>query len=199
MPGRRRFLRACGGVAVGGALAGCTGDGSDEPSGNATTVSPSPGFVLRSPAFADGEAIPRKYTADGDDVSPPLEIEGVPNGADTLTLIVDDPDAPDGPFYHWLCWNVPADTTRIPEGVTQARRIPDLGDARQGTNGFGELGYRGPRPPAGDDPHTYRFTLYAVSGSLNVQAGARYPTVDDALSGSVVASTRLTGEYGREE
>ena len=198
MYGRRRFLRSCGTVAIGGALAGCTGGGAEESAGNATTVSPSSGFVLRSPAFDGGESIPRKYTADGDDVSPPLEIEGVPDGADTLTLLVDDPDAPDGNFYHWLLWNVPAETTGIPEGINQARRVPDLGDARQGTNGFGELGYRGPRPPAEDDAHTYRFTLYAVSDSLNVQAGARYPTVDEGLSGSVVASTRLTGEYDRE-
>jgi len=199
MPGRRRFLRYCGAVAVGGGLAGCTGGGSAGTRGAATTVSPTSGFTIRSPAFTEGESIPPKYTADGADLSPALAVAGAPEAATTLTLIVDDRDAPDGSFYHWLLWNLPADTTQIPEGINQARRVPDLGDARQGTNGFGELGYRGPRPPDGDDPHTYRFTLYAVAESLNVQAGARYPTVDEALSGSVVATARLTGEYASEE
>lgn len=200
MPHRRGFLRTCGLVAVGTGLAGCTMDGGGSENGSngdVTTVSPVEGFTLRSAAFSEGDSIPRKYTNDGDDVSPPLSVAGVPDDADTLTLIVDDPDAPSGSFYHWLLWNVPADTSEIPEGINQARRVPELGDAHQGTNGFGELGYRGPRPPKEDGPHTYRFTLYAVDGSLNVQAGARYPQVDEALSGSVVATARLTGEYDR--
>lgn len=199
---RRGVLRGAVAVAVPGLVAGCSGSGgepSDDTAANPvpTTVSPTEGFRLESSAFADGETIPTEFTADGADVSPPLSITGVPDGASTLALVVDDPDAPGSGFTHWLLWNVPADTSRLPKGINQSRRVPDLDDARQGTNGFGELGYRGPRPPRDDGPHTYRFTLYAVRDSLNVQAGARYPTLDRALSDSVVASARLTGEYDR--
>jgi len=202
MPDRRAVLRATVAAAIPGLVAGCSNDGGESSGDTATsagptTVSPTEGFRLESPAFADGAVIPTKFTADGDDLSPPLAISGVPDAASTLALVVDDPDAPRGGFTHWLLWNVPADAPRLPAGINQSRRVPDLGDARQGTNGFGELGYRGPRPPAADGPHTYRFTLYAVRGSLNVQAGARYPTLDRALSGAVVASTRLAGEYDR--
>lgn len=201
MPDRRGVLRTVAAAAIFG-FAGCSdgggGSGGDTAtSAGPTTVSPTDGFRLESPAFADGGTIPTEFTADGDDLSPPLAITGVPDAASTLTLVVDDPDAPRGGFTHWLLWNVPAGTARLPAGINQSRRVPDLGDARQGTNGFGELGYRGPRPPADDGPHTYRFTLYAVRGSLNVQAGARYPTLDRALAGSVVTSARLAGEYDR--
>ena len=202
MTDRRGVLRASAALAtLPGVLAGCVsgGSGSDASTASApTTVSPTAGFTLESPAFEDGATIPTRYTADGEDLSPPLTVAGVPEAAGSLALVVDDPDAPgSGSFEHWLLWNVPPETDRLPEGINQSRRVPDLGDARQGTNGFGELGYRGPRPPKADGPHTYRFTLFAVTAPLNVQAGARYPTLDRALVDSVVATARLTGSYDR--
>jgi Raf kinase inhibitor-like YbhB/YbcL family protein len=199
MPDRRGVLRATLAAAVPGLVAGCSSGGSDggATTTGPTTVSPVEGFRLSSPAFEGGDAIPVPYTADGEDLSPPLEITGVPEAASTLALVVDDPDAPPEVFVHWALWDLPADTTSLPEGINQSRRVPDLGDAKQGTNGFGELGYRGPRPPEDDGPHTYRFTCYAVDGSPNVQAGANYGALARGLDGTVLSSTRLTATYDR--
>lgn len=200
MHSRREFL---GGMAtvVAGTLVGCssvTDGGSGASESAVTTLSTTTSLTISTAAFADGETIPQRFTADGADVSPPLSIDGVPDEADSLALVVDDPDAPGGTFVHWLLWNVPADTETIPENQPQARQIEALGGAKQGTNGFGELGYRGPRPPADDGPHTYRFTLYAIETPVNVQAGARKGRLDEAMADNTLASARLTGEYARE-
>jgi Raf kinase inhibitor-like YbhB/YbcL family protein len=198
MPDRRGVLRATLAAAVPGLAAGCSSGGSDGAGAiPPTTVSPVGGFRLSSPAFENGGSIPTRYTADGEDLSPPLAVEGVPAEASTLALVVDDPDAPPEVFVHWALWDLPADTARVPEGINQSRRVPDLGDAKQGTNGFGELGYRGPRPPEEDDAHTYRFTLYAVDGTPNVQAGANYGALARGLDGIVLSSARLTATYDR--
>lgn len=198
MPHRRGVLRATLAAAVPGLVAGCSSGGSSGPGAtDPTTVSPVDGFRLSSPAFEDGGTIPTRFTADGEDLSPPLTIEGVPDQAASLALVVDDPGAPPEVFVHWALWDLPTDTSTIPEGINQSRRVPDLGDAKQGTNGFGELGYRGPRPPEEDEPHTYRFTLYAVDGSPNVQAGANYGALARGLDGLVIGSTRTTATYDR--
>lgn len=198
MPTRRMALRAVAGACC--ALAGCTtlggGDGVDS-TGPPTMVGTDSDMRLTSTAFGDGESIPARYTADGADVSPPLSVTGVPESAASLALVVDDPDVPGGTFVHWLLWALPAETTTVPENVPQARRVRSLSDARQGTNGFGELGYGGPRPPEGEDSHTYRFTLYALSEGVNVQAGARWRALSNATSGQAVTATRLTGTYER--
>ncbi|WP_247009096.1 YbhB/YbcL family Raf kinase inhibitor-like protein [Halorientalis litorea] len=198
MPTRRAVFGCVTGALC--TLAGCTtldgGDGVDTAD-PATTVDSGSDTRLTSSAFANGETIPTKHTGDGADVSPPLSLAGVPGAIASLALVVDDPDAPDGTFVHWLLWGLPPETREIPEHVPQARRVPSLGDARQGTNGFGELGYRGPRPPEGDGPHTYRFTLYALDSTVNVQAGARRRALSNAMAESVVATARLTGTYER--
>lgn len=135
----------------------------------------------------------REDGASGDSGDEP---SGVPDEAQSLALVMDDPAMGDGTFVHWLLWGLPPDTERIPEGIRRARRVDEL-DARQGTNGFGELGYRGPQPPEGEAPHTYRFTLYALDEPVNVQAGARYRALSQAMDGRVVATARLTGTYQR--
>ncbi|MEF8775402.1 MAG: YbhB/YbcL family Raf kinase inhibitor-like protein [Haloarculaceae archaeon] len=183
---RRRVLAA----AVAAPLAGCS-------DGNTVTVGSPGGLTVTSPAFETGGTIPTEYTGDGADRSPPLSIGGVPAEAVTLALVVDDPDAPSGTFVHWLLWNVPGDRADIPAGVPQRETVADLGGARQGTNGFDELGYRGPLPPSGDGPHTYRFTVYALDTDLNVEAGARRDHLEEALAGPILASGRLSGEYER--
>ena len=211
MPGRRELLRtACCGVGV--LVAGCldgSGEGdaetttastaTDVPTTGATATTPGDdeGFALSSPAFEDGGTVPKEYTFDGRDVSPPLSIAGVPESAASLALVVDDPDAPNPPFTHWLLWNVPPSTTTIPADVPQSESVDALDGATQGTNSFGELGYRGPRPPAGDGPHTYRFTLHAVESPLQIQAGAEREAVDAALEDTVLATARLSAEYQR--
>ncbi|MFB6178904.1 MAG: YbhB/YbcL family Raf kinase inhibitor-like protein [Halorientalis sp.] len=171
MPRRRAFVQGlCGGVGV--SVAGCLGgsDAANEPT--VTTIDAKGSLQITSPAFDEGETIPAKYTSDGQDRSPPLTISGVPDDAASLALIVDDPDAPNPPFTHWLLWGVPTETTTVPAGISQSRTVSILGGAKQGTNSFDELGYRGPKPPKGAGPHTYRFTLYAVRNSLTLQPGA---------------------------
>lgn len=200
MPGRRDLLQSlcCG---TGFVLAGCldeSGDGNGERDvASLTTKDTESTLQMSSSAFGDGGTIPAKYTFDGADVSPPLSISGVPDTAESLVLVVDDPDAPNPPFTHWLLWNVPTDASAIPEGITQSRTVAELNGAKQGTNSFGELGYRGPRPPKGDGPYTYRFTLSAVETPLNVQAGARRGQVTQGLRDNLVATARITGEYER--
>lgn len=190
-------------------LAGCSvgdgGDGEDpdadggggEDGGTDDEGTAESDLSIASPAFEDGGAIPRRYTADGEDVSPPLSVAGVSEAAAALALVVEDPDAPDPPFTHWLLWNLPAETTEIPEGQpTGAETLPGLGGARQGTNDFDALGYRGPSPP-GDDPHRYRFRVSALDAALDVEAGAKRDAVVSAVEERRVAEATLAGTYAR--
>ena len=148
---------------------------------------------IASSAFRHDGAIPRKFTCDGDDVSPPIEWSEMPPDAKTVALICDDPDAPKGDFVHWVLFNVPAAAGALPEHLP---RRPELADgARQGTNDFGKVGYGGPCPPSGT--HHYRFTLYAVDGELHVSPSASRAAVQAALKGHVLASAQLTGTYQR--
>jgi hypothetical protein len=144
---------------------------------------------LVSRAFADGGQIPQKYTCDGADINPPLSIDGVPGGTQTLVLIVDDPDAPGGVWDHWLVWNIAPDTSEISENSVPAGAI-------QGTNGFGNSRWGGPCPPPGP-AHAYVFKLYALDAPLNLAAGARKSEVETAMTGHVLARTKLIGRYGR--
>ncbi|WP_435358336.1 YbhB/YbcL family Raf kinase inhibitor-like protein [Haloarchaeobius sp. DFWS5] len=154
-------------------------------------------FLLESPAFKEGGKIPATYTCEGTDTSPELAIGGVPDDAASLALVVDDPDAPGGTFVHWLLWNLPPSTIRLPRGVRQGPAVAALDGARQGTNGFNTVGYRGPCPPRGDGPHNYRFTLYACDTELDVPAGVKSPKLMAAIEASEIEHTRLTGTYER--
>jgi hypothetical protein len=147
--------------------------------------------------FDPGEPIPKRFTADGEDVSPPLSIADVPDAADALAVVVDDLDAPSGVFTHWLLWNVPPTTTAIPAGVATTETVDALGGARQGTNDFGAVGYAGPKPPRGDDAHTYRFEVYALDAPLDVAVGARAEAVTAAIGEQRVDSALFTGTYER--
>jgi len=108
--------------------------------------------------------------------------------------VVDDPDAPGTTFTHWLLWNVPAETTAIPAA---AETVDALGGARQGENDFGEVGYRGPCPPTGDGPHTYRFRGYAIDSTLDLSAGAGAASVTGALEDARLATDVHTGIFER--
>lgn len=173
------------------ALAGCGGD-----SGNGdSAAAPSPAealqeLTLTSDAFSDGEAIPERYTCDGEDVSPPLAWETIPEDAAELALVVTDPDAPDGPFVHWVVVGLDPASDGLAEGT-----IPDR--AAHGTNDFGDRGYGGPCPPSGDPAHQYVFTLYAAKEPLPVDGGATADEVQAALDGRVLARGSLTGTYSR--
>lgn len=153
---------------------------------------------ITSSAFHDGVAIPRMYSREGAELSPPLAIEDIPDGTESLALIVDDPDAPTKTWVHWLLWNVPGDRTAIPEDVPKDETVAALGGARQGLNDFDEIGYGGPMPPPGHGTHHYRFTIHALSEELNLQPGAERQELDAAMDGKILDQARLTGTYERE-
>jgi Raf kinase inhibitor-like YbhB/YbcL family protein len=144
---------------------------------------------LVSPAFDEGAAIPKKFTGDGMDVSPPLTWTDAPREARSFALICDDPDAPRGTWVHWVLFNMPADASRLEEGGQAA-------GARQGKNDFGKLGYGGPAPPRGK-PHRYQFKLYALDTTLPLPDGSTKQQVEGAMKGHIVADAQLMGTYGR--
>jgi len=141
---------------------------------------------ITSPAFRHGEHIPRLYSRDGEDKSPPLHIEGVPANARSLVLIVDDPDASGGLFAHWVVFDVDPRTMEIGED-----HVPEEG--RQGTNSWGEAEYGGPQPPLGE--HRYFFHVYALDTKLDLPQGATRAEVERAMSGHVLDVAELMGRY----
>lgn len=141
---------------------------------------------LTSPAFVEQGTIPTEYTCDGQDISPPLHIEGVPESAQTLVLIVDDPDAPGGTWDHWVVYDI-APVEEIP------RDVGALGTS--GKNSSGDAGYGGPCPPSGT--HRYVHQMYALDTELGLDEGASKREILDAMEGHVVASATLTGLYSR--
>lgn len=153
---------------------------------------------ITSSAFQEGGAIPRKHTGEGADISPPLKIADVPDDAEALALIVDDPDAPSKTWVHWLVWNIPVDRKAIPEDVPQEEEVSVLAGARQGINDFDEIGYGGPMPPPGHGTHHYRFTVHALSDSVALEPGSDRAALEDAIEGKSLAMARLTGTYERE-
>jgi hypothetical protein len=143
---------------------------------------------LTSSAFTEGSTIPKKYTCDGEDISPALEWSGVPQGTKSLALIVDDPDAPVGTFVHWVLYDIPADATGLPEGVT--------GTGTLGKSSFGKTGYGGPCPPKGP-AHRYYFKLYALDTALGLKAGSTKAEVEKAMQGHILAQGQVMGKYSR--
>ena len=144
---------------------------------------------ITSSAFQEGGNIPPKFTCDGSDTSPPLQITGVPSEAKSLVLIVDDPDAPGGLFTHWLVWNIAPQTNSIAEGSAPK--------GVHGTNDFGKSGYGGPCPPPGT--HRYSFKVFALDRELDLRSGAKRGQVDAAMKGHVIAQGELVGRYSRKK
>jgi len=143
---------------------------------------------LTSTAFEDGAAIPRLYSCEGEDLSPPLAWSEAPEEAKSLALIVDDPDAPSGTFVHWLAWGIDPSSGGLLEGESASF---------EGTGGFGESGYRGPCPPPGHGPHRYFFRLYALDQQLDLAPGASREELEGAMQGRVLAGAELVGTYER--
>ena len=148
---------------------------------------------ITSTAFEPDGVIPPKYTCDGADVSPPLAWQGIPPGAKTIALICDDPDAPMGTWIHWVLWNLPAETTQLPEDLPPDEVLPS--GAKQGTTDFGRVGYGGPCPPGGT--HRYFFKVYALDTALDLPAGASKDDLLDAMAGHILAEGQLMGNYRR--
>jgi hypothetical protein len=148
-------------------------------------------FRVTTAAFANGAAIPRRFTCDGEDLSPALEWAGEPANTKSFALIVDDPDAPGGTWNHWLLWDIPASVHALEEGDSAAA-------ATSGTNDFGNEGYGGPCPPRGRGPHRYFFRLFAVDvPSLGLPRGARRDTLERALRSHALGKAEYQGHYGR--
>lgn len=150
-------------------------------------------FSLKSSAFATGRVIPRKYTCDGINVSPPLEWLDVPAGSKNLLLVCYDPDAPGGVFYHWAAYDIAADVKQldeIPAGKEDGRFL-------QAVNDFGKPGYGGPCPPRGHKPHAYRFRLSALKERLEAPAGARCVQILRLAKPIEIGAAELVGYYGR--
>jgi Raf kinase inhibitor-like YbhB/YbcL family protein len=145
---------------------------------------------LRSPAFADGDAIPLRYTCDGDETSPPLRWTKPPAATRELALVMEDPDAPSGTFVHWTVDSLSPAVTGLDQGN------PPI-DAKQGENSFGKRGYSGPCPPNGDKPHHYVFTLYALHSALPLDADAQPNDVRKAIAKQALARGRLVGRFMR--
>ena len=149
---------------------------------------------ISSTAFSAGESIPKKFTCDGPDVSPQLKWNDPPAKTQSMTLIMDDPDAPAGTWVHWVLYELPANTRDLSEGIAKQEQLPS--GARQGRNDFGKIGYGGPCPPPGK-AHRYFFKLYALDTKLNLKPGATKAELERAMKSHVLGQAELIGKYGR--
>ncbi len=148
---------------------------------------------ITSPAFDQGGMIPSKYTADGQNISPPLKWEDVPEGTTTIALISDDPDAPMGTWVHWVMWNIPPDKKELSENVPPDKRLPD--GSIQGITDFRKPGYGGPAPPSGT--HRYFFKVYALDMKLDLPDNSTKADLVKAMQGHILAQGELMGKYKR--
>src|SRR5678815_3592169 len=145
------------------------------------------GLKIRSVAFSYGGYIPPRYTCEGENVNPPLEISDLPENTRSLALIVEDPDAPRGTYDHWVAWNIPPN-----EAIAENSR-PGI----TGTNSFGNTGYGGPCPPSGS--HRYFFKVYALDTDLTIEAGSDKRTLQEAMKDHILGSGELMGQYQKRK
>jgi len=150
-------------------------------------------ITISSTAFKEGEMIPKKYTCDGENISPTLEWSNIPKGTKSLALIADDPDAPRGTWVHWVLFNIPSDMKGLPENVPPRSTLKN--GARHGMNDSRKLGYDGPCPPGGT--HRYYFKLYALSVDLALESGATKEQLLKAMEGQILGEGQLMGKYKR--
>lgn len=148
---------------------------------------------LLSTAFKDRGAMPRTYTCDGINVSPPIRWKDLPAGTRSLALVCDDPDAPGGRFVHWILFNIPSNVDHLDEDVGHTEFLP-IG-AVHGKNDFGKLGYRGPCPP--DGLHNYHFELFALDTLLEKRPGIDRDTLEAEMDGHILDTCTLIGNYRR--
>jgi Raf kinase inhibitor-like YbhB/YbcL family protein len=152
-------------------------------------------LAVSSPAFAEGEHIPSRFTVDGRNTSPALTWIGAPPATAGFALILHDPDAPrPGGFTHWVIFNLPPASQGLSEGIPAAPRLEN--GATQGKNSAGANGYMGPAPPPGK-PHHYHFTLYALDSKLDLAPSVDRQQLLDAMKGHVLAESDLVGIYQR--
>ncbi len=149
---------------------------------------PQENMKIASSVFEAYQLIPPKYTCDGEDINPPLTIEGIPAKAKSLALIVDDPDSPSENWVHWLVWNIDPQTKEIKENSVPLNAV-------LGINDFNKLEYGGPCPGSGT--HRYSFRIYALDNVLNLEQRAGKSALEKAMAGHIIGQAELIGEYGR--
>jgi Raf kinase inhibitor-like YbhB/YbcL family protein len=152
-------------------------------------------FTIETSAFQNGAEIPKRYTADGADLSPPLKWKNPPPNTKSFALICDDPDAPHGTWVHWVLYNIPKEVSSLPEGVAKKEQLPD--NSEQGINDFMRTGYWGPSPPRGA-AHRYFFTLFALDCMLTLGPKATKADLEKAIHGHVLEKTSFFGLYQRK-
>jgi Raf kinase inhibitor-like YbhB/YbcL family protein len=141
------------------------------------------------------EKFPIKFTGEGENTSPPIDIEGA-KGA-SMALIVDDPDAPAGTWVHWVLWNMPV-MSHIPGGIPKERKLVLPIKAIQGMNTGREIGYDGPYPPKGHGPHRYFFKVYVLDGDLDLPAGATKKDLEKAMAGKMMQMGEAMATFERK-
>ena len=151
-------------------------------------------FAVSSSVLKENELIPTKYTRDGDNLSPPLNWSGIPNETKSLAIIMYDPDAPSGVFYHWILYNIPKNINSIPEGIQKSPITPY---GYQSINSYNTLGYDGPSPPKGST-HRYIFLVLALDTELALGPNAHYSEVLSSIKGHVIAYAKLTCLYRKD-
>lgn len=179
-----RFTAAAAMIALLGAGCGASAPSMDSPTPSLpSAVTPSGPLTLTSTAFTDGQAIPEKYTCNGQDFSPPVAFGNIPADTISLALIVEDKDAP---YDHWIVFNIAPSIGGIPEG--------DIPPGTVGTSVGDKLGYAGPCPPEGQT-HTYAFTLYALNRAIYLADGAVKADVLKEMEGKIISQATLNGTY----
>ena len=146
----------------------------------------SPALTVTSPDFVHDGEIPLKFSCDGEDINPALNINGIPEGTQTLVLIVEDPDVSLTRFNHWIVWNIP------PQQTIAQNSIPGI----QGTNTLGKNKYMGPCPPVGT--HRYFFKVYALGTALQLPADTNRQRLESAMKGNILATGEIMGRYNRQ-
>ncbi len=148
---------------------------------------------VTSSAFKEGEAIPAKYTCDGENISPPLSWSGIPEKTKSIALIADDPDAPGKTWVHWVLFNLPPDTTSLEENIPGDKELKN--GSKQGVTDFGDHGYGGPCPPGGT--HRYNFKIYALDEVIEHSSNIKKQDLIDTMDGHILEEGQLMGKYSR--
>ena len=158
---------------------------------------------ITSTAFAEGERIPKRYTGEGEDVSPPLSWSSLPEGTKELALVCEDPDAPTAePWVHWVIYKIPANFDGLPEGIERKARLKSPAGVFQGKNSWStpskaSIGYRGPLPPPSHGVHHYHFTICALDAKLIIDTGVSSKALLEEMRNHILAMGCLTGLYSR--
>lgn len=149
---------------------------------------------IKSSVFENEGMIPKKFTCDGEDISPELTWDGAPENTKSFALVCDDPDAPVGTFVHWVIFNIPSDVSKLSENTPNTKMLEN--GAKQGKNNFGKIGYGGPCPPG--ETHRYYFKLYAIDQNVDLDPGISKDQLLEEIKDNIIDEAELMGKYARQ-